>query len=650
MRCQEAREHLVRQHGEAGHISDSSLLRIWQDAGLIPEAFVDEQEEEQFQGGAGLALIGAAATETGIMASLAEAIQAEAQYTIDNQPATNAVHTVEPAGRGERGRLTAEYNHSVRADVEVGQPDARWAPDYVKREQRELGRLQVLEHQTDTVALKLLAIGVIPLITERRGFDGLDGPFGEWLGVLGGVPYMPATLDKFLAQLGFLDVEDALWAAHASWSHKMAIRWSSTEGRPNWLRLVVYIDSSQDSHWTYKYAMSGKVSRTGRVGPCLSRITVTSGPGVPLLMETYAGTVSLKTELPRVLVRVDSLIGRGELGRITIVMDAEMATAKLLYPLKSDPVRSFITVLKGANIAKNFVPSSNWQPYRERDELREGVVVLHGDGESVPKDGFEIRAVEMRRPGRHQHSTFFGTSASIDCMNTDQIADAYLSRWPHQEQLFRNARNGLGLAKTHGYGGELVQHVAFDTKMEKAERRMLRAQERERTAHKTLQTAEKFAEKARGADKLKAHQLYKIAKTAVRTSQVALNNARKELAAIETTPREIYQRDAARENVVTALTMTVLTLIEYVLREYFGGLRMELRTFIEYFVNLRVTVVTSGTEIRYRVHASPRNPERVAQLRKACEEVTRRRLCRDGKTLVFEVVEPQRKRLTARRI
>lgn len=649
---EEARGHLVAEYGKTGGISDSSLLRIWQSAGLQQETLVVEQEVvEEVQGGAGLALISAAADETGAMVALAKAAQAEALRTVDRLDKMNLKVPAEPAGRGEGGRLTKEYNESVRAGVERGQPDARWAPDYVKRQLRELGRLQVLEHRIHTVALKLLTIGLIPLITARRGFDGLDGPFGAWFVVLGGVAYMPATLDKFLAQLAFLDVEDALWAAHAAWSHELAVRWGSAEECPAWLRLVIYIDASQDPHWTYKYAKSGKVSRTGRIGPCLCRVTITSGPGVPLLMETYPGTMSLKTELPRLLERVDDLIGEGELGRITVVvMDAEMATPKLLYALKSDAKRTFITVLKGANMAKNFTPTSDqdWQSYRERDELREGTMVLHG--QSVPKEGFELRTVEMRRPGRHTHSTFFGTNAAMNSMTTEQVVDAYLSRWPHQEQLFRNARNGLGLERSHGYGGELVQHVAYDTKKEETERRCLRAEEKKRVAHATLQTAEKLAGKAKKSDKVAAAELCKVAKAGTRAAEAALQDARKELAAIETTPREIYERDAARENVVTSLTMTVVALIEYVLREYFGGLHIEFRTFIEYFVNLPVTMVTSDAEILYRVHVSTRNPERAEQVRKACEEVTRRGVRRGGKTLVFQVAEPKRKPLTVRLI
>ncbi|MFT7622386.1 MAG: hypothetical protein ACI9WU_001559 [Myxococcota bacterium] len=106
-------------------------------------------------------------------------------------------------------------------------------------------------------------MGVSPLLSERRGFDCLDGTSGEWLSLLGGVAYMPVTLDKALAELALLDVGDALWAAHASQWHRISSSWSV--GGPDWLRTVLYVDGTADPYWTRAFARSGKVSKTGRV-------------------------------------------------------------------------------------------------------------------------------------------------------------------------------------------------------------------------------------------------------------------------------------------------------------------------------------------------------------------------------------------------
>ena len=46
-------------------------------------------------------------------------------------------------------------------------------------------------------------------------------------------------------------------------------------------------------------------------------------------------------------------------------------------------------------------------------------------------------------------------------------------------------------------------------------------------------------------------------------------------------PRQIYTRDTGRDTVMTCLKLNALLLLEFVLKEYFGDLRMEWRTFID---------------------------------------------------------------------
>lgn len=637
MGYREAHDLLVAQFGEAGDISASSMSRVWRSSGLVEAAPVEEDVVE-FHGGAGLALIGAASLETGASTAMARAILAAAQETVARQADDKQVPD-EPAGRDERGRLSAEYNKSTRAGVPPGEQDARWVPDHQKRVARDLGRQRVLRERPDTLAQKALAIGVMPLITERRGFDGLDGPQGAWLELLShGVAYKPRTLDKFLAQLGLLDVEDGLWTVHASMSLGYVSRWAAAAGAPPWLAVVMYVDSTQDPYWTRKYALSGKTSRTGRVAPCLSRISINAGPGVPFLMETFPGTISLKTELPRLLERVRGIVGDDGVERFTVI-DAEMSTAKLLTSLLDSPESPFITVLKGRSV-EDFRPTSEWQSYRERDQIREGVFVIRGDG--APADGLELRTVEMRRAGRHSQSTFFATSYERKRLDTTAVVDAYLSRWPNQEHLFRNARNGLGLNRSHGFGGEYVQHVALGPKKTKAHGHLQAAQELESQASQAVDFAKKLVNDAAADGKAPFRQLLKTAQAQLSAARRAVKAATKSCEKLGTTSQVIFERDTARENVVTAFTMNTLFLVEFVLREYFGGVQMELRTFIEHFVNLPVTVTTTDHEIVYRVEGNPRNVQRTEQMRKACEAVTRRGLTRGNHRLVFLMADSER--------
>ncbi len=107
-----------------------------------------------------------------------------------------------------------------------------------------------------------------------------------------------------------------------------------------------------------------------------------------------------------------------------------------------------VTVLKGPlAVGKTLENTGEWMAYRERERLREGEVELD------PGKGLKLRVVEMERPdSRTPKSTRFVTTASRQRLSTQAVADVYLKRWPHQEDLFRRGRNGIGLERTNGDG------------------------------------------------------------------------------------------------------------------------------------------------------------------------------------------------------
>lgn len=481
-----------------------------------------------------------------------------------------------------------------------------------------------------------MCMGVMPLLTERRGFVGLEGPAGSWLAVLGVRAYMPRTLDKALDELGLLGVNEALWQTYARQWCEQSRKWSS--GGPWWLQSVVYVDKTEDPHWTRHYALSGKVSRVGRVMPCLGRVMVTSGPGVPLMVETHAGTVSLKTHLVPTLSKLDEWLGEGELGRLTVI-DAEMATAGLLWTLDRELERLFVTVLKGGALSGAEQEGHGpWQPYRQRDELRELHLTLRGEG--APEEGVRLRAVEMRRPNSQwPHTTMFVTNGQEEELTTAEVATVYLSRWPHQEQVFRNARNGGGLERSHGFGGQVITNVAFRTKVDKASNRLDRAKDHLLDME---EVRDEVAAAVRGREATKEERRkLKTVEAEVRKAEQMVVKANNALVNQCRMPREIYARDPGRDNVMSCLKLWGLMLVEFVLKEYFGGLRMEWRTFIDQYLYLAVTVRTSHNRILHQIHANVRQPQRMAELRAACEEINRRRIHRNKRLLKFEVIDPR---------
>lgn len=80
-----------------------------------------------------------------------------------------------------------------------------------------------------------------------------------------------------------------------------------------------------------------------------------------------------------------------------------------------------------------------------------------------------------------------------------------------------------------------------------------------------------------------------------------------------------------------------MMLVEWVLREYMGGgLRMDLQTFLNYFLYLPMQVRTTWHKMRCRIEVNDLAEPYVELLRKACEEINRRKIHRDGRRLVFE--------------
>jgi hypothetical protein len=185
----------------------------------------------------------------------------------------------------------------------------------------------------------------------------------------------------------------------------------------------------------------------------------------------------------------------------------------------------------------------------------------------------------------------------------------------------------------------LVTHVAFKTKVEKASRSLDRAKDHLLDVERIRDTV---ADSLAGVSSPTVAQraMQKTADDDVRKAEQAVVRANNKLVDECQMPREIYARDPGRDNVMTCLKLNALLLLEFVLKEYFGDLRMEWRTFIEQYLLLAVTVRTSSRRALYQIEANPRQPERMTQLRAACDAINKRRVHRGKRLLWFEVIAP----------
>lgn len=183
-----------------------------------------------------------------------------------------------------------------------------------------------------------------------------------------------------------------------------------------------------------------------------------------------------------------------------------------------------------------------------------------------------------------------------------------------------------------------MTHVALATAQDKAQRRVQRTEQAVATATRRSESARALLETAPKELRAAARDGLARAQADARRAGRELQAAHDEVERLATTPREIYVRDTTRDGIVTCLKMTALMLIEYVLKEYFGSLRMEVRLFIEDYVWLPVTVRQTASTVVYQIESSARSPkEKTERLRAACEEATRRGIVADGRRLRFEV-------------
>jgi len=644
----EIRDLLAAEYGPRARLCDNTLRRILREAGLwTPSSRRGREKLTELNGGGALVLLLAACIETGAAEKMAEGISTLAKV----QPSPEGPLPAAPAGRDERGRFTAEYNANRQEMLdELGCTVYRSVEEV--RKDKDLSRLRLASLSPRTLGKHLRCAMALPLLTLRRGTVGLDGPAGAWLEILSPVAYKAATVDKTLGELKLLGASETMWESHARNWLGLSGKWAG-EG---WRQLVDYVDATYDPWWTERYAQSGKVSRTGRVQPCLARPMLSSGPGVPIIAHVVSGTTSLGDHLLPMLELADDLRGEDTLGRITVV-DSECCTIDLLRHFEGDPRRDVITVIKGTRArGKVLEQAGEWEPFRSRDLLREGVVELERPNPKKQKAGLKIRVVEMVRDGsRHPKPTWFATTAGKEKLSTLDVAEAYLSRWPFQEDLFRRGRNGAGLERSHGYGVSKVTHMAIIDKREKAGRKLCnttlelrKAEEAEARAAQQLEEAKQrlsqrraeAKEKLDGRNKLGVRQgrarLKDCQKETKRTRR-AQDKAAKEYEELQSMPDEIYARDTELDSAATCLKMMLLAMLEFFCQEYLGRLRIMPRTVIEEWLMLPVTIRQTRWKVVYEVAPNPRNPAMTRLLAQALDRITERKLRVDDRLMVARI-------------
>lgn len=620
--------------------------------------------------GAGLALLTLASEKIGYAQEMAQVIKEVAEAL----PEPVIPLGVDRSNRDEKGRFLPEYNAPrPRSDPQVG---AVFESVDFKEMDKDLRRLSIVETSCETIAKKVMALVALPVVSEKGRFDGVTDPRGEWLRSLGGPAYAPETLAKFARELKYGRLSTPLMERHANLWHRQLSPALGEEASA----LILYADGTVKPLWTELLSRSGKVTMLGRIMPCLESILIHTGAGVPLYLKTFAGGASLVTNLLPAIHEMEAAIGKGMLGRLTVI-DAGGASVAFFKELDRE-LRRFITPLpqvKDISQVKELTPLG---PYRNGDSVGGGWVYLR-DSNDPKAPLYKLRAVVLKRRTKETIAVY-GSSATPDEFSNVQLMDAYFGRWPAQELVFRDLNGGVSFKTVHGYGKQRVLNVTvideitkLSAQIENATRRLEKVREERDESARTLQALEVAKQELRGQklpedetacgrrqatvrtqsaqekkskltpmeqmerenNRLKTQLVrakHKERESKVQRLEAQIEHKEQEKTQLEAR-REIYLFDVELDQIISVFKMGCALLVQALLFLYFGGQAIEFNTFVRHILALPGTrILTDRTEtIRFR--ANRRDPEMMALLEQACERINATNHQRNGRAVRFEV-------------
>lgn len=625
---------------------------------------------------AGMAWLTVADDRVGYTAGLVEAVQELTQEL----PGPTPVTPEERENRDDKGRFLPEYNAPrERRDPEVG---ANFESVEVKRIDKDLARMKIVVCGPEILRAKFLALMALPMVTDCGRFDGATDVRGTWLAGLGWIDYMPATLDKFARELKYLPgASSAIQVRHAQIWYRVTAPWVGKGVCCS----VLYVDTTVKPLWTDHFHKSGRVAMLGRVMPCVETVLINQGAGVPLLVQTFSGHQALTSNLFPLIDKLETAIGEGMLGRLTVI-DGEMDCVALFkqFDLRH---RLFIVPLDGSRVKdlSSIEGLRQLAPYRDGDSIGGGWVHLT-DSQDPDAPPYRTRAIVLQRRTKKTF-TVFGTSAPCEEFSDEELIDAYFSRWPKQEQIFRQLNAATSFKSAHGYGKQKVvnitvvdQMTTLDAQIERVEQKLQQARTEEKdalvglqeatsanqemqSAKKTLQAEQKRVAR-RHSENTRIHQLATSeageATSAAEVTKLKLKMAtahnkqalartkkleetlaeKKALSEVLASRREIYQTDVDLDQILSGLKTGFLLLLQYLIHTFFGSMNIDLMRFANQILLMPGVRIRTETTETVRFFAHRRNPEMMEALEEACRIFNALQHHHGGRLVRFELYWP----------
>jgi hypothetical protein len=623
---------------------------------------------------AGGELLAAAEIETGGIAALTDVVVNLGAQAIEASKGQTPIKDVEL--RDAHGKFTGRYNRARR------RKHGEEVASYLRTaEEKAEGRVpswaRFVDERRETIDAKLRMLVFCWMVVESKGWDALRAPDVAGLESLTGFAYMPSTLAKFVSALAISGAAQPMIEAVGHRWHEVAQEHWQEPGA----MAALYIDNHVKEVWTSLFTQSGKVSHINRVMPCITTTYAHTGAGTPMVLSVQSGSAPLAPRLVDLVDRAETVF-ETDVQR-AVVIDAEGCTFDLLAAF-AKAKRVLITPLKPSRVPDlelTYTRGSYYRPYREHDELRiaQATLVHKTSGRSL-----EVGALLVRRAHRDADSVLLTTGIALG-MEGHDLADLYFSRWPVQENAFKDAVV-LGLNEHRGNCGRIVANIAVISELERLESRAKRdadalteladssaalakeASERVREvqrAEEALATRRRRFDEAIAAGKISGQVFTRIAldyQRALAHAEACTKAANKARAMLDknvvqrTTiegraediaarrkrlepQRAIRQLDVTQDTILTATKLTAAQLISFALREYLSSMSMTPQTFIQRVLSIRGRKEIDREHELVVFYENPRDPLINEALRNACERINRRKLRRGDRTLRF-AVEP----------
>lgn len=619
---------------------------------------------------AGGELLLAAEIETGAIGALTDVVEAIGAKA--HEASVGKKHTPDVARRDKLGHFTRRYNEHRRRSA--GEEVASYLRPAAEK---ALGRVpnwaRFTHERRETLEPKLLTMTFAPLVCETKGWDALRSERAAGLAPLTGFAYMPSTLAKLTSALAIAGAGPQLLEGMALNWHRVA---EATWGEPG-AAAALYVDNHVKEVWSSLFTMSGKVSHLSRVMPCITTTYVHTGAGTPMVVSVQSGSAPLAPRLIDLVDDVERKLG-GDVRR-AVVIDAEGSTFDILETF-SKRGRVIVTPLRPARAPELelvYSRGSYYRPYRDHDELRvaKATLIHKSSGRSLP-----IGALLIRRDHRETDTILLTTGLALG-LECGDLADLYYSRWPIQENSFKDGRT-VDLVEHRGNCGRMVANIAVETELERLSRRekadgpklaeleaargghadaVAAARLEHRRATSALTTRRRrldglvddgresgrmlgkaaiehrdalVLEETTGRTLAKAERTLQAAETKREKLESSLTKIGQRRATLEPKQR-IREIDVAQDTILTATKLTLSLLITFVLREYLSSLAMSPDTFASRIFGFSGRREVHATEEHVIFYENPRDPAANQAVAEACRRLNERKLRREKRLLFY---------------